>query len=272
MDARQDAALCALHRSQQFLDSYPHELHHINHSPSRARLDEAIAGIEAAAERQRDCETRSQSLTRRIADHRSWLVGHHLEPLVIMMREDPALAPEAQTLKLPAQRVSDFQVVAFARAVLNWLPARRDRFVAEHFPHDFVEQLEAGVAEFTRLTEMRELCRLEQVRATVELAEAVTRAWSEVRKVKALIKANGATRPLVAQWRLAQLHAPRLKNPEAPPLVLSAVAPSPAPDASGLLPAAPSPAPEASVLLPAVAERPGLLRRIAAALVPGQAA
>lgn len=258
MDARQDAALCALHRSQQFLDSYPHELHHINRSPSRARLDQAIAGIEAAAERQRDCETRSQSLTRRIADHRSWLLGHHLEPLVIMLREDPALVPEAQTLTLPAQRASDFQLVAFARAVLSWLPSRRDRFVAEHFPHDFVEQLEEGVAEFSRLGKMRELCRLEQVRATVELAEAVKCAWSEVRKVKALIKANGATRPLVAQWRLAQLHSPRLKAPEVPPPALSA----------GAAP----PAPEASVLLPAAVERPGLLRRIAAALGPGQAA
>jgi len=258
MDARQDAALGALHRSQQFLDSYPHELHHINKSPARARLDQAIARIEAAAERQRDCETRSESLTRCIAGHRSWLLGHHLEPLVIMLREDPALVPESQTLKLPPQRATDFQLIVFARAVLNWLPRRRDRFVTEHFPADFVEQLEAGVDEFARLISMREACRLEQVQATVELADHVKRAWSEMKKVGALMKVNAATRPLISQWRLAQRHAPRLAAPDAPRLAIPAGAPPPAESSSSLV--------------PAVVKRPGLLRRIVAALGSDQAA
>lgn len=146
------------------------------------------------------------------------------EDLEAMTRTARAIAEElpgiADKFRFPRGKLNDQELLAAARAALADAPQYKNKFIEYGLPADFIEDLQADIADFETAINTQETGRRQHVTATAAIEDLIERGMSIVRRLDAIVRNVFRDNPAkLAAWESARHveRTPRRRKETAPP-------------------------------------------------------
>jgi hypothetical protein len=202
MQARHKRYLTALQTVQRFLDARSAQLGRINATPIRESLNTAISRLKALSAMQEHSTV--QTKNGRVTEFRlrKQLICQLLRPIVRFAEAQVPQYAHIEGVRVPSGDVSTMRVVVTARALARFVDTRKAIFAG--LAPSLGERVRRAATELEVAIGAKFKHRGDRVRATVEIAMAVSEASKILAVLSAMIHAQcGDDDPLIAEWRIA---------------------------------------------------------------------
>jgi hypothetical protein len=184
-----------------------------------AALDAAVKELAAHAAKQASGQSAAQAGTTSRAAARAAL----REDLEAIRRTARAIALEdpdfLNKFRLPRGKINDQQLLATARAFAADAAPAKNEFVRHEMPADFLDDLNADIADFETAIAAQNQSQAAHVAATAAIDATLERAVNIVRRLDAIVRNKFRNDPQTLAGWLSATHVERTRRrqPQSPP-------------------------------------------------------